>query len=56
MEYLIKERLAKPRIFIISTYYDLKNLRANLERFIKELGYDPVLNEKDNNLITQITN
>ncbi|EPD6751594.1 DUF4062 domain-containing protein, partial [Vibrio cholerae] len=44
--YRKKERLmAKPRIFLSSTYYDLKYVRADLERFIKEQGYDPILNE-----------
>jgi hypothetical protein len=38
--------MAKPRIFVSSTYYDLKHIRADLERFIREQGYDPVLNEK----------
>jgi len=38
--------MAKPRIFISSTYYDLKNIRADLERFIREQGYEAVLNEK----------
>lgn len=38
--------MAKPRIFISSTYFDLKNVRADLERFIKTQGYEPVLNEK----------
>ena len=38
--------MAKPRIFVSSTYYDLKNIRADLERFIKDQGYEPVLNEK----------
>ncbi len=38
--------MAKPRIFISSTNYDLKHVRADIERFIKEQGYDPVLNEK----------
>ncbi|GLB49211.1 DUF4062 domain-containing protein [Neptunitalea lumnitzerae] len=37
--------MAKPRIFISSTYYDLRQVRADIERFIKDLGYDPVLNE-----------
>ena len=40
--------MAKPRIFISSTFYDLRHVRANLERFIKELGYDPVLSEHGN--------
>ncbi|MGD1838850.1 MAG: DUF4062 domain-containing protein [Nitrososphaeraceae archaeon] len=40
--------MAKPRIFLSSTYYDLRQVRADLERFIKELGYEPVLNEQGN--------
>ena len=40
--------MAKPRVFISSTYYDLKNVRADLDRFIKEQGYEPVLNEHGN--------
>ncbi|QXH99194.1 DUF4062 domain-containing protein [Pseudomonas monsensis] len=38
--------MAKPRIFISSTYFDLKNVRADLERFVKSQGYDPILNER----------
>ena len=38
--------MAKPSIFISSTYYDLKQIRSDLERFINEQGYDAVLNEK----------
>ena len=38
--------MAKPRIFVSSTYYDLKHIRADLERFILEQGYEAVLNEK----------
>ena len=38
--------MARPRIFVSSTFYDLKQIRADLERFIKALGYDPVLNER----------
>ncbi|WP_083004848.1 DUF4062 domain-containing protein [Halomonas sp. GT] len=40
--------MARPRVFISSTYFDLKNVRSDLERFIKEIGYDPVLNERGN--------
>lgn len=40
--------MAKPRIFLSSTYYDLKQIRADLERFIREQGYDPILNELGN--------
>jgi hypothetical protein len=38
--------MAKPRIFVSSTYYDLKYIRASLELFIKSLGFEPVLSEK----------
>ena len=37
--------MAKPRIFISSTFYDLRQVREDLERFVKELGYEPVRNE-----------
>ena len=38
--------MAKPRIFLSSTYYDLKNVRADLERYIRDRGFDPVLHER----------
>jgi hypothetical protein len=38
--------MAKPRIFVSSTYYDLKHLRSALESFIDRLGFEPVLSEK----------
>ncbi|MBJ9703011.1 DUF4062 domain-containing protein [Acinetobacter calcoaceticus] len=38
--------MAKPRIFISSTYFDLRNIRSDLERYIKERNYEPILNEK----------
>ena len=34
-----------PRVFVSSTHYDLKHLRGGLDRFIRSLGYDPVLSE-----------
>ena len=37
--------MAKPRIFISSTYYDLKYIRTSLESFIHSFGYEPVLFE-----------
>lgn len=40
--------MAKPRVFVSSTFFDLKTVRANLDRFIKEQGYDPVLFEQGN--------
>lgn len=39
-------RMAKPRVFLSSTYYDLKSIRGELERFIRDKGFDPVLNER----------
>jgi hypothetical protein len=38
--------MAKPRIFISSTFYDLKHVRSSLETFVVSLGYEPVLSEK----------
>lgn len=35
----------KPRIFISSTFYDLKYVREDLANFIKAYGYEPVLFE-----------
>lgn len=40
--------MAKPRIFVSSTFYDLRQVRADIDRFIKDLGYEPVLNELGN--------
>ena len=40
--------MAKPRVFLSSTFFDLQQVRADLERFIREQGYDPVLNEHGN--------
>lgn len=34
-----------PRIFISSTYYDLKHVREIIREFVKALGYEPVLSE-----------
>ena len=38
--------MAKPRIFISSTFYDLKHIRSSLENFIDSLGYESILSEK----------
>src|SRR3989344_5615463 len=38
--------MAKPRIFVSSTYYDLKHVRSSLHNFIESLGFEPVLSEK----------
>lgn len=37
--------MAKPRVFISSTFYDLKQIRIELDKFIEGLGYEPVRNE-----------
>lgn len=38
--------MARPRIFISSTFYDLKHVRSDLERFVRDLGYEAVMNER----------
>jgi hypothetical protein len=38
--------MAQPRVFVSSTYYDLKYVRSSLELFIESLGFEPVLSEK----------
>jgi hypothetical protein len=38
--------MVKPRIFVSSTYYDLKHIRDSLESFIENIGYEAVLFEK----------
>ena len=37
--------MARPRIFISSTYYDLKHVRADIERSIRSLGYETIRHE-----------
>lgn len=31
--------MAKPRVFISSTFYDLRQVRQDLDQFIMSLGY-----------------
>lgn len=38
--------MARPRVFVSSTYYDLKTIREDLDRFISNLGYEPVRHER----------
>ncbi len=38
--------MAKPKVFISSTFYDLRQVRADLDFFIEQLGYNPVRNEE----------
>ena len=40
--------MAKPRVFISSTYKDLKDTRSALDSFIKSIGYESVTNERGN--------
>lgn len=40
--------MAKPRVFISSTYYDLKHIRSSLDLFIDSMGFESVLSEKGN--------
>ncbi len=37
--------MAKPRVFVSSTYYDLRHIRQGVEAFIASLGFDSVLFE-----------
>ncbi len=37
--------MAKPRVFISSTHYDLKHIRASLDNFIEGIGFEPVRSE-----------
>lgn len=45
--------MAAPKIFISSTYYDLKQERSNIADFIKSLGYEPVMHERAGVTYTQ---
>jgi hypothetical protein len=38
--------MALPRVFVSSTYYDLKYVRSSLEVFLNSLGFDAILSEK----------
>jgi hypothetical protein len=37
--------MAKPRVFLSSTYYDLYQSREDIERFVRSMGYDCVRHE-----------
>lgn len=37
--------MARPRVFISSTFYDLRHVRDDLSRFVTSLGYEPVRHE-----------
>lgn len=38
--------MAKPRIFISSTFCDLKQIRTDLDSFIELIGYEALRNEE----------
>jgi len=38
--------MAKPRVFISSTFYDFKQIRSDLDSFITGLGYESIRNEE----------
>lgn len=46
--------MALPKIFVSSTYYDLMHIRNDIETFIKNLGYEPILHERNNVTYNQI--
>lgn len=39
--------MSKPRVFICSTYEDLKDIRLDVMRFIESYGYEPISFEKN---------
>lgn len=47
--------MAAPRVFISSTFYDLKQARNNIADFISSLGYEPVMHERAGVAYTQTT-
>lgn len=40
--------MARPKVFVSSTFYDLKYIRSSLDLFIESLGFDSILSEKGN--------
>lgn len=38
--------MARLRVFVSSTYYDLRHIRTSLQVFIRSLGFEPVLSER----------
>lgn len=45
--------MAVPRVFVSSTYYDLKQYRSIIGDFIKNLGYEPIMHERSGVTYTQ---
>src|SRR4051812_2977017 len=38
--------MATPRVFISSTWYDLRYIRENIKYFVRTVGYEPILSEE----------
>lgn len=38
--------MARPRVFVSSTFYDLRTVRDDLDRFIRSMGFEPVRHER----------
>ena len=38
--------MARPQVFISSTFYDLRHVRTSLDTFVEQLGYEPIISEK----------
>lgn len=45
--------MATPRVFISSTYYDLRHVREDIGNFIKSMGYEPVMHDRGGITYTQ---
>lgn len=45
--------MAAPRVFISSTFYDLRQVRNNIGDFISSLGYEPIMHERSGVPYTQ---
>lgn len=37
--------MAKPRVFISSNFYDLRQMRADIDQFLRGPGHDAIHNE-----------
>ena len=35
--------MSRPRVFISSSFYDLRHIRTSLESFVESLGYEAVV-------------
>ena len=45
--------MAAPRVFISSTYYDLRHVREDIGNFILQMGYEPVMHDRGGVTYTQ---